>query len=44
VIGGQSRLGLDTDQQGASTSGGNAFAWEMNALETQREGTFLFRN
>ena len=44
VIGGQSRLGLDTDQQGTSTSGSNAFSWEMNALETQREGTFLFRN
>ncbi len=44
VIGGQSRLGLDTDQQGASTSGSNALAWEMNALETQREGAFLFRN
>ena len=35
VIGGQSRLGLDTDQQGTSTSGSNAFSWEMNALETQ---------
>lgn len=43
VIGGQSRLGLDTDQQGTSTSGSNAFSWEMNALETQRESTFLFK-
>lgn len=43
MISGQARLGLDTDQQGTTTSGSHTFAWEMNALETQREGTFLYK-
>lgn len=41
VIGGQARLGFDADQQRAATTSGYTFAREMNALETQREGTFL---
>ncbi len=41
VIGGQSRLGLDTDQQRTSTTGCYTLSGEMNALEAQREGTFL---
>ena len=41
VIGGQSSLGLDADEQRAAAAGGDAFAREVHALEAKRKGAFL---
>lgn len=41
VIGGQSRLGLDADEQGRSPPRGDALAREVLALEAKSEGSLL---
>ena len=38
MVGGQLALTLDTDEEWRTASGGGQLAWEVDALEEEREG------